>query len=48
MNITEDDKFRCEKCNSTFGYVRIKDNSFHCRACGHDTDIPKELEQNGS
>jgi ribosomal protein L37AE/L43A len=28
------DKIRCKKCNSTFGYLRMKDKSWICRACG--------------
>jgi ribosomal protein L37AE/L43A len=27
-------KHRCKKCNSTFGYLRIKDGEFVCRSCG--------------
>lgn len=26
---------RCIKCNSTFGYLKIKVNSWQCRSCGY-------------
>ena len=29
------EKKRCEKCNSTMIYVRIKTNELVCRGCGH-------------
>jgi len=29
------EKHRCKKCNSTFGYLRIKDGTFVCRSCGY-------------
>ena len=29
------EKLRCSKCNSTFIYVRIKDNEVVCRSCSH-------------
>ena len=25
---------RCVKCNSTFGYFKIKDREWQCRCCG--------------
>jgi ribosomal protein L37AE/L43A len=30
-------KIRCSKCNSTLGYLRIKDKIWVCRSCGHET-----------
>jgi len=35
----EDEKIRCKKCNSTFGYIRIKDGNFVCRSCGHIEEV---------
>lgn len=29
------EKHRCPKCNSTFGYLRIKDKIWVCRSCGN-------------
>jgi len=29
------EKTRCEKCQSAFGYLRIKDKTWQCRSCGH-------------
>jgi len=37
-------KMRCEKCNSTFGYIRIVTKDFKCRSCGHETDIEEKKE----
>lgn len=31
----EDQKARCVKCNSTFIYIRIKDQEKVCRSCGN-------------
>ena len=28
-------KHRCKKCNSLFGYYKIKDKTWQCRSCGH-------------
>jgi ribosomal protein L37AE/L43A len=28
------EKHRCIKCNSSFGYLRIKDKVWICRSCG--------------
>jgi ribosomal protein L37AE/L43A len=28
-------KTRCEKCQSGFGYLKIKDKTWQCRSCGH-------------
>lgn len=36
------EKPRCEKCNSTLGYFRIKKKEFQCRSCGHITEMDEE------
>jgi len=28
-------KVRCNKCNSTLGYYRLKDKMWICRSCGN-------------
>ena len=34
------EKNRCPKCNSTFGYLRLKTKEWCCRNCGN---IDKEV-----
>jgi ribosomal protein L37AE/L43A len=29
------EKPKCPKCNSSFGYFRIKEKKWVCRTCGH-------------
>lgn len=29
------EKPKCPKCNSSFGYFRIKEKSWQCRSCGY-------------
>lgn len=31
-----DNKIKCSKCGSSFGYLRIKDKTWVCRSCGHE------------
>jgi len=38
----EKEKPRCPKCNSSFGYFRIKDKEFVCRSCGHIEEIEED------
>ena len=33
------ESFRCEKCNSSFVYIRRKDKKLLCRKCGSIQDI---------
>lgn len=35
-------KNRCENCNSGFTYFRIKTNEIVCRSCGHTKKIKQE------
>jgi len=35
-------KYRCVRCNSTFGYLKVKTKEWQCRACGHIEAIKKE------
>jgi len=37
-------KHRCIKCSSTFGYLRIKDKQWVCRSCGHVEEIKEDVE----
>lgn len=39
MNMEEDKKIRCEKCNSTQIYILKKSNQRFCRRCGHIQDL---------
>jgi ribosomal protein L37AE/L43A len=33
-------KIRCPKCNSTFGYLRLKKKEWQCRNCGYiDSEV---------
>jgi len=32
----KEERIRCVKCNSKFGYLRIKDHVWVCRSCGHE------------
>jgi len=38
----QEKKQRCIKCNSSFGYLRLKDKTWVCRSCGNVN--PKEEE----
>jgi ribosomal protein L37AE/L43A len=35
-------KIRCNKCGSTLGYLRIKDQEWVCRNCGHEEKFKME------
>jgi len=35
-------KPRCERCDSTMVYYRIKTNDLVCRLCGHIKNLNKE------
>ncbi len=43
----EKKRMRCEECNSRFGYLRKRDNTFICRSCGHETKL-KEVKNGKS
>lgn len=38
----EFEKIRCSRCNSVFGYIRIKTNKWVCRKCGYKEDMAVE------
>ena len=42
----KNNKVRCKKCGSKFGYVRFKDMKFICRNCGSATELndPEQKE----
>lgn len=41
----EQERHRCIKCESKFGYLRLKDKHWCCRTCGYiDGDIKGEME----
>ena len=38
-------KRRCRKCNSTFGYYKVREKAWQCRACSYlDKDEKIETE----
>lgn len=44
--VKEDDiSFRCNKCNSSFVYIRRKDKKLLCRKCGNIQNINLEGEE---
>lgn len=43
--VKEDDSFRCEKCSSSFVYIRRKDKKLLCRKCGNIQDINIEGDE---
>ena len=32
--VIKEEKHRCVKCKSLFGYLKIKDKAWQCRSCG--------------
>jgi len=38
----DENTFRCNKCNSSFVYVRRKDNKLLCRKCGNMEKVTLE------
>jgi len=32
----KEERLRCKKCDSAFGYLRIKDHVWICRSCGFE------------
>ena len=32
----KEEGLRCKKCDSKFGYLRIKDHIWICRSCGYE------------
>ena len=34
-------KPKCKKCNSSFGYLKIKEKAWQCRTCGY---LDKEVK----
>jgi len=38
--VIKEEKHRCVKCGSLFGYLRIKEKAWVCRTCGYlDQDV---------
>ena len=37
----KEERLRCSKCDSLFGYLRIKDGNWCCRSCGHIERVNK-------
>lgn len=31
----KEERIKCEKCKSSFGYPRLKKKEWQCRSCGH-------------
>jgi ribosomal protein L37AE/L43A len=44
MEKRDDSKIRCEKCGSSFGYLRMKDHQWVCRSCGTIKDLKEKRE----
>ena len=45
--VRDDSKgFRCNKCDSSFVYIRRKDKKLLCRRCGNIEDIDIEGDEN--
>jgi len=36
--VIKEEKHRCVKCGSLFGYLRIKEKAWVCRTCGNVDD----------
>jgi len=32
----KEERIRCQRCDSKFGYLRIKDHVWICRSCGFE------------
>lgn len=46
--VKEDEKgFRCDKCGSSFVYIRRKDKKLLCRKCGNVQGIDIEGDEDG-
>ena len=41
----DDEKIRCNFCNSRFGYLKIKDQVWQCRNCGKKTTLKIKEEE---
>jgi len=41
----QNEKLRCPKCKSSFGYFRIKENEWVCRSCAEISKIEKEKDE---
>jgi len=35
---------RCTKCNSTFGYLRVKTKQWVCRSCGYTGKLKEDTD----
>ena len=35
------EKHKCKKCNSSFGYLKLKEKAWQCRSCGY---LDKEID----
>lgn len=35
----EFEQIRCQRCKSTFGYVKIKNNTWKCRKCNNEQEL---------
>jgi len=38
-NPKNEKRHRCQECNSTFGYLRVRANQWQCRSCGNIEEI---------
>ena len=36
---------KCENCNTSVGYLKVKTQEWQCRNCGHITKMKKEEEK---
>ena len=43
----EGDEQRCEECNSTLTYIKLKTNERVCRHCGHIQKLKREEQKDG-
>ena len=42
-NEQQEKRHRCKNCNSTFCYLRVKNNEWVCRSCGHVDNIDEVI-----
>lgn len=38
--VEKKEKHKCIKCNSSFGYLKLKEKAWQCRSCGY---LDKEI-----
>jgi len=44
MRLEKEKQKRCEKCNSTLIYFRVKKSQFVCRSCGNIERVKEEIK----